>query len=37
MIVQFTHAGEFMLAAAVDGGHLFTFIVGYSPKRKVSR
>jgi Uncharacterized protein family, UPF0114 len=32
----FTHAGEFMLAAAVDGGHLFTFIVSYSPQRKVN-
>ena len=30
-VVQFTHAGEFMLAAAVDGGYLFTFRVGYFP------
>jgi hypothetical protein len=36
-IVQFTQAGEFMLAAAVDGGHLFTFVVGYSLKQKVLR
>jgi len=37
LVVQFTHAGEFMLAAAVDGGHLFTFIVGHSPQQKVLR
>ena len=36
-VVQFTHAGEFKLAAAVDGGHLFTFVVGYSLKQKVLR
>src|ERR1700722_2665168 len=30
-VVQFTHAGEFMLAAAVDGGHLCFFRMGYSP------
>ena len=34
-VVQFTHAGEFMLATSVNGGHLCTFRVCYSPQQKV--